>query len=141
MIKRYSELITLPTWDERFEYLYLGDHRVGDMTFGGHRYLNQSFYSSPEWKKIRRDIIVRDFGCDMGLEDYPIPNHTKILIHHINPLSIKDIREMNEKMFDPENLISVSYKTHQMIHYGMTIENRQAFKLTGDRSEGDTKLW
>lgn len=139
--KSYSELMQLLTWEERLNYLFLGDNKVGDITFGGHRYLNQELYNSLEWKRVRRDIIVRDYGCDMGLIDYPIPNRSKIIIHHINPITINDLLNRSSIIFDPENLISVSPKTHRMIHYEMSEVNKATFNLTGDRVENDTKLW
>jgi len=138
--KSYLELIEFPTWEERLDYLYLGDNKIGEATFGGHRHLNQMLYNSPEWKKIRRDIIIRDNGCDMGIMDYPIPNRSKIIIHHINPITIDDILENNPKVLDMNNLVSVSFNTHQYIHYGIE-SHRNAIKLNGNRSPNDTKLW
>lgn len=113
--KCYSELIELPTFVDRFEYLKLGGS-VGFETFGSARYLNQAFYSSREWKIIRSQIIARDLGCDLGVEGYDIVG--KILIHHINPISEKNITHMDLDLYDPENLITVSYETHNAIHYG-----------------------
>lgn len=140
MIKSYLELIEFQTWQERLDYLYLGDNKVGDMTFGGHRYLNQMLYNSPEWKRVRRDVIARDNGCDMGVLDYPVPNRSKIIIHHINPITIDDLLQRSPKVLDLNNLISVSFGTHQMIHYGTT-ESRDILRLDGNRAENDTKLW
>lgn len=140
MNKSYSELIQLPTWQERLDYLYLGDNKIGDATFGGHRWLNQRFYLSAEWKQIRRDVIIRDNGCDMGVEDYPIANRSKIIIHHINPITIDDLLGGSPNALDPNNLICVSFNTHQMIHYGTT-QTRDILRLDGDRSPNDTKLW
>ena len=115
MIRTYQELMTLPTFDERLEYLML--HGMpGSATFGSHRYLNQTLYHSYEWQKFRQDIIVRDQGCDLGHPDYPI--HKGLYIHHINPITIDDIAERNPCIFDPNNAICVSFDTHQMIHYG-----------------------
>lgn len=113
--KTYSELITISSFEERFEYLSLSGI-VGDITFGGHRYLNQKLYQSLEWKRIKREIILRDNGCDLAHEDHPIEGH--IYIHHINPVSIEDVLERRLRVFDPENLISASFKTHNAIHYG-----------------------
>lgn len=138
--KSYLELIKFPTWEERLDYLYLGDNKIGEMTFGGHRHLNQMLYNSPEWKKLRRDIIIRDNGCDMGIIDYPIPNRSKIIIHHINPITIEDILENNPKVLDMNNLVSVSFNTHQYIHYG-TETGREVMTLDGNRFPNDTKLW
>lgn len=128
------------TFEERLDYLFLGDNKIGDATFGGHRWLNQNLYNSPEWKRARRKVIVRDLGCDMGLLDYPIPDKSKIIIHHINPITIEDLLEHSSIVFDLENLISVSFNTHQMIHYG-TKAKKDLLKLDGNRSPGDTKFW
>lgn len=114
-MKTYNELITLKTFDERFDYLKLSG-LVGEETFGYSRYLNQILYRSPEWKHLRKQIIVRDNGCDLGLEGYEIIG--KILVHHINPITLKDIEERNPKIYDMNNLISVSFMTHQALHYG-----------------------
>ena len=114
-IKCYSELMTLPTFIERYRYLKLGGS-VGKETFGYDRYLNQALYRSPEWKRFRRDIIIRDNGCDLGCEGYEIVG--KILIHHIEPITIEDVIKGNPKIFDPENTISTQLMTHNAIHYG-----------------------
>lgn len=115
-IKTYSELITLPTFIERFRYLKL-DGRVGEATFGFDRYLNQTLYRSPKWKHFRRGIIVRDMGCDLAHEDYEIVGEL-IIVHHINPLTIEDLINQDPKIFDPENAISTRLNTHNAIHYG-----------------------
>lgn len=117
MKKTYSELILLPTFEERYEYLKLDGH-VGEDTFGFDRYLNQAFYRSTEWKRIRRWIIVRDNGCDLAHPDREIVG--PIYIHHINPISMKDLTDQTDYLRDPENLVCVSYNTHQAIHYGST---------------------
>lgn len=117
MKKTYSELILLPTFEERYEYLKLDGH-VGEDTFGFDRYLNQAFYRSTEWKRIRRKIIVRDNGCDLAHPDREIVG--PIYIHHINPISMKDLTDQTDYLRDPENLVCVSYNTHQAIHYGST---------------------
>lgn len=114
-IKSYSELITIPTYEERFEYLKLKG-TVGKDTFGYDRYLNQILYNSPEWRRLRRDIIIRDNGCDLACEGYDIRG--RILIHHINPITIEDIKNRYSIVFDPDNLICVSHNTHNAIHYG-----------------------
>lgn len=114
-MKTYSELILLPTFEERFEYLKLSGG-VGMETFGANRYLNQIFYGTPEWKRARRDIIARDEGCDLAHSDRPIG--TKIYVHHINPITVEDILNRRECLFDPENLISISFNTHNAVHYG-----------------------
>ena len=116
MIRTYSELSKLSTFKERFDYLRLNG-KVGEDTFGHSRFLNQDFYSSPEWRRTRRNIIVRDNGCDMGLEGYSIQG--RIYVHHINPITVDDILERRSKLFDPENLICVSSMTHEAITYGI----------------------
>ena len=113
--KSYSELITIPSFIERFRYLKIGG-KVGKDTFGHERYLNQILYTSPEWKRFRRDIILRDNGCDLGLEGFEI--HGKILIHHINPITPDDIINRSPKIFDPDNAIATRMLTHNAIHYG-----------------------
>ena len=116
-IRTYSELITLPTFKERFEYLKLNGI-VGEETFGFDRYLNQKFYRLPEWKHIRREVILRDNGCDLGLEDREIPPGERILVHHMNPMSVKDVVNKLDWILDPEFLISTMKITHDAIHYG-----------------------
>lgn len=115
MILTYSKLIELPTFTERFDYLSLKGV-VGESTFGGSRYLNQLFYNSKEWKEVRDIVIMRDEGCDLGCLDRPITG--TIYIHHINPIRKEDILARSWKVLDPENLICVSFNTHQAIHYG-----------------------
>ena len=115
IIRTYSELITLPTFEERFEYLRL-DGRIGDQTFGFDRYLNQLFYRDPEWLAIRDKVIIRDQGCDLGCEGYEI--FGKVLVHHINPITIEDILRRDPIIFDPDNVISTCLDTHNAIHYG-----------------------
>ena len=114
-IKTYSELITLPTFLERFRYLKLGG-LVGKETFGFDRYLNQTLYRSVEWKRFRRDMILRDMGMDLACDGYEIVG--KIMVHHIDPLTIQDIIRRDPKIFDPENVICTSMNTHNAIHYG-----------------------
>lgn len=140
MNKSYLELCDFLTFEERLDYLFLGDNKIGDLTFGGHRWINQNLYTSTEWKRTRRNVIIRDNGCDMGLMDFPIPNKSKIIIHHINPLTIDDLLNRSSKVFDMNNLISVSFDTHQMIHYG-TKTKKELLKLDGNRLPNDTKLW
>lgn len=115
MNKRYSELILIEKFEDRFEYLKIKGY-VGEITHGGHRYLNQQLYSSPRWQRLRKQIIIRDGGCDLACPDRPI--HGKIVIHHINPISVDDLIRQAGIIFDPENLITVSYNTHEAIHYG-----------------------
>lgn len=133
--KRYSELILLPTFEERFEYLRFRG-TVGDETFGGHRYLNQKLYLSPEWKAFRRRVVLRDNGCDLGCTDVPIGG--PIYIHHLNPITQEDILERRECLFDMENVISVSFETHNAIHYG--VEKAKTIEPI-IRTKGDTCLW
>lgn len=116
MLKRsYSELIRLKTFEERFDYLKFST-KIGEKTFGFERYLNQLFYNSPEWKRFRRDIIVRDEGRDLGLEGYEI--FGKIEVHHINPITIQMIEDRDPMLMDPENVICTAPRTHKAIHYG-----------------------
>lgn len=134
-IKTYSELIALPTFEDRFEYLQLKGI-VGQETFGFDRYLNQILYNSKEWKHLRNEIIVRDNGCDLALEGFEI--HGRILIHHINPITIDDVIKRREMVFDPENLICVTHNTHNAIHYG-----DKSLLITGPikRRANDTCPW
>ena len=113
--KTYSELINIPTYIERYRYLRLGG-KAGEITFGNERYLNQVLYRSPEWKQFRRDIIIRDNGYDLGVEGYTI--FGKIIVHHIIPITIDDVYERSRMVFDEENVICVSARTHNAIHYG-----------------------
>lgn len=118
MIRTYTELISLPTFEDRFEYLRL-DGFVGEDTFGYDRWLNQKFYHADrDWRKVRNEIIVRDCGCDLAFADRPIPNGARIIIHHLNPLTIDDIRNRSEQLLDPENLVVTMDSTHNAIHYG-----------------------
>lgn len=135
MIRRYSELVKLKTFEERFEYLKLSG-TVGESTFGGHRYLNQDLYASEEWKAVRRDVIVRDNGMDLGVDGFDIAG--SIWVHHMNPISIDDVIERRPCVFDMENLISVAEKTHRAIHYG---DMSQLTVSLVERKPGDTKLW
>ena len=134
-IRTYSELIQLLTFEERFDYLRL-DGVVGKDTFGFDRYLNQQFYRSSEWKRIRNQVIVRDNGCDLGIDEYEI--HGRILIHHMNPISIEDLQCMSDLLMNPEYLICVSHRTHNAIHYG-----DESLIVTDpiERSQNDTCPW
>ena len=114
-IRTYSELITIPTFEERFEYLQLKGS-VGKDTFGYDRYLNQVLYRSPEWKRLRNQIIIRDAGCDLACDGYDV--YGKVLIHHLNPITVEDVLARSRKVFDPDNLVCVSHNTHNAIHYG-----------------------
>lgn len=134
-IKTYSELVTIPTFEERFEYLQLKGS-VGKDTFGYDRYLNQILYNSPEWKKLRNQIIIRDNGCDLACEGYDISG--RILIHHLNPIMVDDVTSRNRKVFDPDNLVCVTHSTHNAIHYGDA-----SLLVTGPvvRTKNDTCPW
>ena len=134
-IKRYSDLITLPTFEERFEYLRL-DGSVGEQTFGFDRYINQIFYQSYEWKKVRDFVIIRDNGCDLGMDGYDIRG--KILIHHMNPISVKDIETRSDLLLNPDYLISTTHITHNAIHYG---NERLLPKGPIERTKYDTCPW
>ena len=135
IIRTYSELSKLKTFEDRFQYLRL-DGIVGEETFGFDRYLNQILYQSDEWKRRRRDIIIRDNGCDLGCEGFEV--HGRILIHHIDPITVDDVVNRNPKVFDPENLILTSHNTHQAIHYG----NEDLLILAPiERSKNDTCPW
>lgn len=135
MIKTYSELIRLPSFKERFRYLMLNG-RVGEMTFNGHRYLNQKLYQCSEWDSVRRSVIIRDEGKDLACEDHEI--YGTILVHHINPITIGDIIEKRPCVFDLENLVCTSHDTHNAIHYGN--ENLLPKGLV-IRTKNDTCLW
>lgn len=115
-MKTYSELIKFVTFNERFRYLKL-DGSVGQETFGFDRYLNQSFYRRTEWKNVRNYVIMRDNACDLGIEEREIPNGVKIYIHHMNPITIEDIKNKADWILDPEFLITVTKRTHNAIHY------------------------
>lgn len=136
IIRTYSELITIPTYIERFRYLRL-DGRVGEDTFAFDRHINQTLYQrNPRWKSSRDKVIIRDNGCDLGIEGYEIRG--KILVHHINPITLDDILNDRDWIYDPEFLISTAHNTHNAIHYG---DERL---LTTDpviRTPGDTCLW
>lgn len=135
IIRRYSELILLPTFEERFDYLRLGGS-VGESTFGFDRYLNQVFYKSPEWKRIRDYVIIRDNGCDLGVEGYTI--HGRILVHHMNPITVEDIERESDFLMNPEFLISTIHNTHNAIHYG---DDSLLYKGPVERTKNDTCPW
>lgn len=134
-IKRYSELIQISSFKERFEYLILNG-RVGEFTFNGHRYLNQKLYRCPEWASIRRRVIIRDNGCDLACDGYEI--NGSILIHHINPITIEDVLERRPCVFDLENLICTSLNTHNAIHYS---DEELLPRGLIERTKYDTCLW
>lgn len=115
LIRTYTELIQLKTFEERYEYLRLGGI-VGQDTFGFDRYLNQRFYRSPEWKQIRRDVIIRDEGRDLAMEGYELDKG--IYVHHMNPITAKDLVDVTDWLLNPEYLVCVSKRTHDAIHFG-----------------------
>lgn len=134
-LRCYRELIRLKTFDERFEYLKLKGI-VGEATFGYDRYLNQLLYTSGEWRRIRRDIILRDNGCDLAVEGYDIQDI--IIVHHMNPISVEDLIDFSEDVINPEYLICVSHDTHNAIHYGdKSLLTREPI----ERKPGDTCPW
>lgn len=135
MIRTYSELIQLPTFEERYKYLRLYG-KVGMDTFGLDRIFNQMFYRSEEWKQIRQRIIVRDNACDLAVPGREL--YDRIFIHHMNPISIRDIRDSSELLMNPEYLIVVSFSTHNAIHYGL--DNRFELECF-ERKPFDTCPW
>lgn len=134
-MKSYSALIKIPSFEERFEYLNLSG-KVGDPTFGYDRIFNQYFYHSTEWRSVRNRIILRDEACDLAMPDYEI--HDRIYVHHINPITPEDVEEMSDRLFDPENLICCSYRTHEAIHFGTKLDLPQT---PIERFPGDTCPW
>lgn len=136
MLRTYSELKSLPTFIERFRYLKMNGE-VGKETFGFERYLNQRFYKTPEWKQVRAYVITRDMGCDLGVTDRLIGG--RILVHHLNPVTSKDLIAHSDWLINPEYLISVSERTHNALHYGdesLLMEDEIV-----ERSPNDTIPW
>lgn len=135
IIRTYSELITFPTFEERFKYLQL-EGSVGKDTFGYDRYLNQLFYKTAEWKRLRQDLIIRDNGCDLGVEGREI--YGRIIIHHLNPITKDDIVSRTEYLLNPDFLICTTHNTHNAIHYG-----DESLLITSpvERSKNDTCPW
>ena len=134
-MRTYSELVRLPTFEERFRYLRLGG-TVAKETFGFDRYLNQRFYASREWKAIRDKVIIRDNGCDLGIPDRVIGR--RVLIHHMNPITQDDICRQSDLLMNPEYLICVSHETHNAIHYG---DENLLMTVPPERKPGDTCPW
>lgn len=134
-IRSYRDLRRLETFEERFEYLSLRGN-VGEATFGYDRWINQQFYRSTQWRHVRDQVIVRDNGCDLGVEGYDI--HDRIYIHHMNPMRVADITTGDPSILNPEYLITVTHQTHNAIHYGDASLLPQA---PVERRPGDTKLW
>lgn len=136
MFRTYEELSKLKTFEERFRYLVL-DGVVGNETFGFDRYINQVLYRSPEWKRLRSQVMIRDDACDLGIEDRPIAG--RVIIHHLNPITKEDIAFKNPLVFSMNNLICVSHNTHEAIHYSNEEILAQSKPLV--RAPNDTCLW
>lgn len=136
MIRTYTELSKLQTFEERFEYLRL-DGQVGKDTFGFDRIFNQRFYGSLEWKQIRDQVIIRDNGCDLGIVGHEIYSQ-RIIIHHLNPINLEDIEKRTEILLNPEYLITTIHNTHQAIHYG---DSDLLIRMPKERSKNDTCPW
>lgn len=134
-IKTYSELVKMDSFMDRFRYLQIGG-RVGEETFGFDRHLNQTFYKTPEWIAIRDEVIIRDMGCDLGVLGRDI--HSKILVHHMNPITKDDIIHRSEFLLNPEYLISTCKRTHDAIHYG---DETLLFSDPIERTRFDTCPW
>ena len=135
IIRTYSELIQLPTFEERYEYLRL-DGQVGVDTFGFDRWLNQVYYHSREWKRIRDEIFVRDNGCDLGVEGHEI--YDRFMVHHMNPINVSDIIDMTDYLTNPEYLITTIHNTHNAIHYG---DKNLLITAPIERTKYDTCPW
>ena len=134
-IRTYSQLKRLQTFEERYDYLKLGGV-VGEDTFGFDRYMNQNFYRSREWKRVRDEVIMRDNGCDLGVDGYEIRG--KILIHHMNPITSEDIHRVSDYLLNPEYLICVTHRTHNAIHYG---DESLIVAAPIERTQNDTCPW
>lgn len=134
-LRSYSKLILLPTFKERFDYLQLKG-KVGEDTFGFDRYVNQRFYRSKEWKQIRDQVILRDNGCDLGVDGYNVWG--RIIIHHMNPITVDDIVDATDYLLNPEFLICVTPETHNALHYG---ESNLVIPETIERAPNDTCPW
>lgn len=134
-IRSYTELMRMRTFEERFRYLALHGV-VGDPTFGFDRHINQNFYSSRQWSQARHHVILRDNGCDLGIDGYEI--HGRIVVHHINPMTVGEVVHGETVILDPEFLITTTHRTHNAIHYG---DERQLPRPLVERRPGDTKLW
>lgn len=135
-LRTYTELSKLKTFKERFEYLKL-DGKVGEETFGFDRYLNQMFYTSEEWKRVRNYVITRDCGCDLGIKDREIRDRL-IIVHHMNPISKNDIIDKSDILLDPEYMITTMKRTHDAIHYG---DDSILYNDPIERFENDTCPW
>lgn len=134
-IRTYSELLSYDSFEDRFDYLKLGGS-VGRSTFGFDRYINQKFYTSTQWRKVRHSVIARDLGLDLGVKDHEI--FDKVIIHHMNPMTADDIVNDLSDILNPEFLITTSHMTHNAIHYG---DKSLLPSPMATRLPGDTKLW
>lgn len=135
LTRTYAELSRIDSFEDRFEYLMLGG-QVGYTTFGFDRHINQAFYTSTEWKSVRREVILRDNGCDLGVIGHEIQGAP--LVHHINPIDVEDVIHSRDWIFNPEFLITTTHNTHNAIHYG---DRSLLPKPFVDRRPGDTRLW
>lgn len=133
--RTYRELVRLSTFEERFEYLAVRGE-VGKATFGFERYLNQKFYRSREWRLVRHEVITRDLGCDLAFPDHEI--HDRVIIHHMNPMRVVDVKDGVDDILNPEYLITTTHQTHNAIHYG---DASLLPKPIVERQPGDTRLW
>lgn len=136
-LRSYSELRHIPTFEERFDYLDLRG-QVGEETFGSNRWFNQRFYRSPEWRRVRDIVILRDNACDLGVPGHEIHGRRRLVIHHMNPITMEDLINGTALVLDPEYLISTTHQTHNAIHYG---DDSLLPKPVVERRPGDTKLW
>ena len=134
MIKTYSEVIALDNFEDRYEYLRMKGF-VGDTTFGGDRWLNQILYKSGKWRRVRDTVIIRDSGFDLAMDGYNVVDYA--IIHHINPITLEDVKNDNPCIYDLENLICTSHDTHNAIHFGSGIQHKQLVT----RSKNDTSPW
>jgi hypothetical protein len=133
--RTYSDLIEIPDFEGRYDYLREYSN-VGAATFGFERWLNQAFYTSREWKRVRQEVIARDLGLDLGVEGHEVWND--IIVHHMNPIASRDVKDHDQAILNPEYLISVSLRTHNAIHFGSADQLERPFT---ERRRGDTKLW
>ena len=135
MIRTYSELIKLRTFEERFRYCKLSG-QIGVITFGFDRYLNQMFYTSKEWRHVRNEVIIRDESCDLAIRDREL--FGSVRVHHLNPITVEDFESGSDVILDPEFLICTSLDTHNAIHFG---DEKNLISLPKERRKGDTTLW
>lgn len=134
-LRTYTELRSIQTFEERFKYLMIRG-TVGQATFGYERWMNQKFYTSQEWRTVRHDVIARDLGCDLGVAGFEI--HSRLIIHHMNPIQVMNLIRGDQEVLDLEYLITTTHRTHNAIHYG---DESLLPKPWTERKKGDTKLW